>query len=54
MMITMTEDEILNFIHGQLILCASTHENADKNKVILELMDKLKYKFSLMRDAQNG
>ena len=53
-MITMTEDEILNFIDDELILCASTHEHADKNKVILELMDKLKYKFSLMRDAQNG
>ena len=53
-MITMTEDEIINFIHGELILCASTHECADKNKVILELMDKLKYKFSLMRDTQNG
>ena len=54
MMITMTEDEILNFIHGELILCSSSHEDADKNKVIFELMDKFKYKFRLMRETQNG
>jgi hypothetical protein len=53
-MITMTEDEILNFIHGQLILTASTHEDADKNKVIFELMDEFKYKFRLIRETQNG
>ena len=53
-MITMTEDEIINFIHSELILCASSHENADKNKVIFELMDKFKYQFRLMRDTQNG
>jgi len=42
----MTEQQIIDTIHGEIILCATTHEAADRNKVVYELIDKFKSKFS--------